>query len=92
MTGIDASLSKALQQGSRISATNMPMAAALVRSTGALAIIDPFTAALAARTGGVKSRPMRQEMTYHIAVITCGLDTLSREARDLSERFIALLS
>lgn len=92
MMGIDADLSKALQRSSRITAANMPMAAALVRSTGALAIVDPFTAALAVQTGGVKSRPLKQEMTYHVAVITRGLDTLPREARELASRFIDLLS
>ena len=54
--------------------------------------MDPFTAALAVQTGGVKSRPLVQEMTYHIAVITRGLDTLPREARELAQRFIDLLS
>ena len=92
MMGIDANLSKALQNASRITAANMPMAAALVRTTGALAIVDPFTAALAVKTGDVKSRPVLQKLTYHIAVITRGLDTLPRQARELAQRFIALLS
>ncbi len=80
MTGIERSLSQKLQNNSRISAANMPMAAALVNSTGALAIVDPFTASLAVRTGGVVSRSLIQAMTYHVAIITRGLDTLSREA------------
>ncbi|MEP0940466.1 MAG: LysR family transcriptional regulator [Rhizobiaceae bacterium] len=92
MMGIDETLSNQLQKKSRISAANMPMAAALVRSTGALAIVDPFTAELAARSGGVKFRPLKQEMTYHIALITRGLDTMPREAADLSQRIIELLS
>ena len=92
MMGIERDLSQALQKSSRISAANVPMAAALVRTTGALSIVDPFTAALAVQTGGVKSRPLVQEMTYHIAVITRGLDTLPREARELAQRFIDLLS
>ena len=90
--GIDAHLSQALQKSSRITAANMPMAAALVRTTGALAIVDPFTAALAVKTGGVQSRPLVQEMTYHVAVVTRGLDTLPREARELAQRFVELLS
>ncbi len=80
MTGIDRSLSQQLQKKSSISAANMPMAAALVGSTGALAIVDPFTASLSVRMGGVVSRPLLQAMTYHVAIITRGLDTLSREA------------
>ena len=86
MSGIERSFSASLKNASRISAANMPMAAALVRTTGALAIVDPFTASLAAQTGGVIARPLVQEMTYHVAIITRGLDTLSREARSFAGR------
>lgn len=91
MMGIDKSLSRALQRGSRLSATNMPMAAALVKSTGAWAIVDPFTAEIAQQLGGVTSRTICQTLTYHIAIITRGLDTLSREAGEFSEKLITQL-
>ncbi|MEP1206341.1 MAG: LysR family transcriptional regulator [Rhizobiaceae bacterium] len=91
MTGIERSLSLRLQENSRISVANMPMAAALVKSTGSLAIVDPFTASLAVQTGGVVSRPLLQEMTYHVAIITRGLDTLPREAREFADLLSSLI-
>ena len=85
MSGIEHSLSTRLKNASRISAANMPMAAALVNTTGALAIVDPFTASLTTQSGGVVARPLMQDMTYHVAIITRGLDTLSREARSFAD-------
>lgn len=91
MTGIDRQLSKKLRENSRISAANMPMAASLVKTTGSLAIIDPFTASQAVDAGGVVCRPLQQLMTYHVAIITRGLDTLSREARAFAHHVTGLI-
>ena len=44
MMSINSELSAKLQRSSRLSATNMPVAASLVRETGVLAIADPFSA------------------------------------------------
>ena len=88
---IEQSLSEKLQANSRITAANMPMAASLVETTGALAIVDPFTAEHAIRLGGVSARRLKQDMTYHIAVVTRGMDTLSREARQFSQNLIELI-
>lgn len=84
MLGIDASLSARLQRRSRLSAQNMPAAAALVRETGALAIVDPFTASVAAMQGGVVNRPVRQRLSYHVAIVAASQESLSREARELA--------
>ena len=89
MLAIDHQLSSRLQQHSRLSAANMPVAASLVRETGALAILDPYTASVARRLGGVVSRPLKQRLNYHIAVVTRGLDTLSLAARELAGLLIA---
>lgn len=91
MLDIDRDLSVKMQQSSRLSAANMPVAASLVREAGILAIVDPFTAAVAEKIGGVVSRPIRQALTYNVAVITRGLDTLSLEAREFAELFASRL-
>lgn len=88
MLDIDEALSARMQRNSRLSATNMPVAAALVRQTGALAIVDPFTAEVAKAMGGVTSRAIKQRLKYNIAVITRGMDTLSLEARDFADIII----
>lgn len=86
MWRMDPGLSSALQARSKIHATNMPMAAALTRASGALSIVDPFTAALAEKSGGVIARPILQDLAYTVAIITRGRDTLSREAALLAGR------
>ncbi|MEX3007626.1 LysR family transcriptional regulator [Hoeflea sp. TYP-13] len=85
MLGMDQALSQRLQSRSRLSAANMPVAASLVRETGAFAIVDPFSAEMAVRLGGVAFRPLRQKLNYNIAVITRGRDTLSLEASELAK-------
>ena len=84
MVNIDHDLSKRLIKNSRLSAANMPMAASLARETGLLAIVDSLTADAAIRIGGVVVRPIQQELHYHIAIITRGLDSLSLEALELA--------
>ena len=84
MVNIDQNLSKRLIKNSRLSAANMPMAASLAREAGLLAIVDSLTANAAIKMGGVVTRPIQQELHYHIAIITRGLDSLSIEARELA--------
>lgn len=91
MLGMEAALSARLRRRSRLSATNMPTAAALVRETGALAIVDPFTASVAGLMGGVVNRPIRQPLTYHVAIVTGSRESLSREGLDLAELVMARL-
>lgn len=88
MMGIDESLSRRLSSNSQLSATNMPTAAALTRETGAISIIDPFTASISEKLGGVVVRELQQPLTYNVALITKGKDTLSMEARELSDILI----
>lgn len=84
MLGMDQNLSQRLIRNSRLSAANMPVAAALARETGMLAIVDALTAEAAIKMGGVVAKPIQQQLHYHIAIITRGLDTLSIEARELA--------
>ncbi len=92
MMAMEPDLSNRLRTRSRLSATNMPLAASLVRESGVLAIADPFTAEHAVRMGGVVFRPIRQELNYHVAIIASGRDALSRQAVEFSERLAKRLA
>ena len=92
MWRMEPELSRKLQARSRVHATNMPMAAALTRTTADLSIVDPFSAALAEKAGGVVVRRLRQELSYHVAIITRGADTLSREGVILAEQLAQRLA
>lgn len=85
MMSMDSALSQKLQARSRLSSTNMPVAAALVRETGVLAIADPFSAEQAVRMGGVAFRPIRQSLTYYVSIVCAGRAQLSRQALEFSE-------
>jgi DNA-binding transcriptional LysR family regulator len=85
MMSIDSDLARKMQQRSRLSATNIPVAASLVREAGVLAIADPFSAEQAVLMGGVVFRPILQNLKYHIALITPGREHLSRAALDFVE-------
>ena len=89
MLEIDADLSQRLTRRSRHFAANMPIAASLARATGALAIVDPFTARVEERLGGVISRSVRQRLTYHIGIIGLGPSSMSLAARELSDQLIS---
>lgn len=91
MMGLESTLSLRLRECSRLSAANLPVAAALARESGALAIVDPFSAGTAAMLGGVVSRPIRQRLKYHVALVTRGCDTLSLEAKELADLVIERL-
>ncbi len=79
---IESGLARKMQQRSRLSAANMPLAASLVRETGVLAIADPFSAEQAVLMGGIVFRPIRQDLKYHLSIIAPGRDRLSRAALD----------
>ena len=87
MMAIDSELSNKMQSKSRLSATNIPVAAALVRETGVFAIADPFSAEQAVRMGGVVFRTIQQELTYHVSIISPGRDRLSRTALEFVDVF-----
>ncbi len=89
MLDIDHDLSQRLQRYSRLSAANMPVAAALAREAGVLAIVDSVTAENAVQTRNMVARPILQELHYHLAIVTRGLDTLSIEARELAKLLLA---
>jgi len=88
MMSIDPKLASTLRNGSRLSATNMPVSGALVREVNVLAICDPFSAEQTVMGGGVVFRPILQNLTYHVAIITPGQERLSRSAM----RFVDILS
>jgi DNA-binding transcriptional LysR family regulator len=88
MLEMEPALADKLRQRSRLSAANMPVAAALVRETGALAVVDFISAGMACGMGGVVSRPIVQRLKYHIAIVTRGQDSLSMEARALTDVLI----
>jgi DNA-binding transcriptional LysR family regulator len=88
MMGMDAGLSKKLQKNARYSVANLLTAAALVRETEVPAIVDPFSARMAVKNGGVIVRPLLQKLQYHIAIITRGVDTMTQDTRYLANALI----
>lgn len=92
MMSMDPVLSRKLQARSRLSAANMPLAGALVRETGALAVADPFSAEQAVRMGGVVFRPVAQNLTYYVTIIAAGREQLSRQALAFVDLFAAQLT
>ena len=91
MLEMDPELSARLRKTSRLSAANMPVTASLVRASGALALVDCYSAQVATRLGGVTCRPLRQQLKYHIAIVTRGHDTLPLAAKELADLFIRRL-
>ena len=91
MMSIDSGLSERLRSRSRLSVANMPLAAALVREASVLAIADPFSAEQAVRMGGVVFRPIRQSLTYFVAVIAAGREQLSLQALQFVDLFAGQL-
>lgn len=87
MMSIDPQLSEKLRARSRLSVANMPLAGALVREASVLAIADPFSAEQAVRMGGVVFRPIKQKLTYFVAVVAARREELSREALKFVDLF-----
>lgn len=92
MMSMDPELSRKLQSKSRLSAANMPLAGALVRETGALAVADPFSAEQAVRMGGVVFRPVVQNLTYFVTIIAAGRERLSLQAQSFADLFAEQLA
>jgi hypothetical protein len=65
----------------------MPLAGALVREASVLAIADPFSAEQAVHMGGVVFRPIKQKLTYFIAVVAARREEQSREALKFVDLF-----
>lgn len=89
MMSIEPDLAERLRSRSRLSVANMPLAAALVREAGVLAVADPFTAEQAVRMGGVVFRPVRQRLTYFVSIVAAGRERLPRPALAFAESFAA---
>jgi len=87
MMSINPELSDKLRARSRLSVANMPLAGALVREASVLAIADPFSAEQAVRMGGVVFRPIKQKLTYFVAIVTARREDLSREALKFVDLF-----
>ena len=87
MMSISPELSDKLRARSRLSVANMPLACALVREASVLAIADPFSAEQAVRIGGVVFRPIKQKLTYFVAVVAARREELSREALKFVDLF-----
>jgi len=88
MQGMDASLAEKFQSNARYSVANVLAGAALVREAGVPAIVDPFSARMSVASGGVVIRPIVQNMKYHIAIITRGIDMMTHETRQLADAII----
>ena len=80
MMSIEPGLSDKLRARSRLTVANMPLAGALVREASVLAVSDPFSAEQAVHMGGVVFRPIKQNLTYFITIVTARRESLSREA------------
>lgn len=87
MMSINPELSNKLRARSRLSVANMPLAGALVREASVLAIADPFSAEQAVRMGGVVFRPIKQKLTYFVAVVAARREDLTREALKFVDLF-----
>ncbi|MDA0333475.1 MAG: LysR family transcriptional regulator, partial [Proteobacteria bacterium] len=88
MQGMDANLAEKFQSNARYSVANVLAGAALVREAGVPAIVDPFSARMSVASGGVVIRPIVQNMKYHIAIITRGIDMMTQETRQLADTII----
>jgi len=62
--------------------------AAMIRVFGVLTMVDPFSARMSVASGGVMIRPIVQNMQYHIAIITRGIDMMTKETRQLADIII----
>ena len=79
---------KNIRKHIRIVCHSDPAIAALARSTGLMAVVDPFTASIAAADKQMVSLPIKQNIRYPIAVICRSAETLSLAATNLSNHLI----
>jgi DNA-binding transcriptional LysR family regulator len=75
--GMNEKLIQGLRSRARIVARSDLAIAAIARSTGLPTLVDPYSARIAVALGGVIARPLRQKMTYPIAIISRSAETLS---------------
>jgi len=92
MPNLDREISERLRRNSRLAAANMPMAMALAKTAGIMAIVDPISASEALKGEEMVVRPILQNLNYHIGLVTRGLDSLSAEARKLADLLMENLS
>ena len=88
MQGMEDDLATQFQNKARYSVANVLAATALVRAVGVPALVDPFSAQTSASEGGMVIRPIQQKLTYHISIITRGIEVMNRETRQLAEALI----
>lgn len=85
MMSMAPALSERLRERSRLTVANVPLATALVREAGVLAVADPFSAEQAVRMGGVVFRPVKQALTYHVSVIAAARGRVPPQALEFAE-------
>ena len=84
----DKLLLQSLNKNRRIIARSDPAIAPIARAVGIAAIVDPFTAEIAAKSGDMVALPMVQKLDYPIAIIARSADTLSLAATTLADALI----
>ncbi|MET3663289.1 LysR substrate-binding domain-containing protein [Aquamicrobium ahrensii] len=75
-----------IQSRARLSSHSSPVVAAMAEATGAVAIVDPFTANFVAHSEKIIIKPLLQDIRFQIAVV--GRPTLSLVA----QRFVTILA
>ena len=83
---------KNIKKHIRIVCHSDPAIAALAQSTGLMALVDPFTASIAATDGQMVSLPIKQNLRYPIAVISRSAETLSIAAANLAKSLIDMFN
>lgn len=89
--GVYSDVVERLRRHSRLTSHSVPAVASLARVTGALAIVDSFTAQVAQAMGGVVARTLTQDLRFPIAVVSRGQDTLSLPGHELAQGLIQRL-
>jgi len=84
----DKLLLQTLHKNRHIVARFDPAIASIARATGIAAIVDPFTAKHAVKSGDMVAFPIVQKLDYPIAIVARGADTLSLAASSLADALI----
>lgn len=74
-----------MQSRSHLSTHSAPVHVALAQATGAVAIVDPFTATQAKATNDLVCKAIEQDIQHPTALIGAAADNLSLAARDFVE-------
>lgn len=88
---VDSQLIEQLHSEARLRSHSVPAVASIARHTGALAVVDPFTAQVAEALGGMVTRPLVEDVRFPIAVVSRAVDTLSEAGHDLARRLVERL-